>query len=141
MYWFVGLSNTASQFFIFYLITYLIGFAGTSMGLMLGSIIQDAKSVSTSVFIIMLPFFVLSGLFKNIANMPLWYGWFQYISPIKYAFTSFVSNEVQYASVSRLPELNFDTSLWGSIGLLAATGIAFQAISLFFLWLLRAKLE
>jgi hypothetical protein len=73
--------------------------------------------------------------------MPLWYGWFQYISPIKYAFTSFISNEVQYASVSRLSELNFDTSLWGSIGLLAATGVAFQLTSLFFLWLLRAKLE
>jgi len=90
LYWFVGLSSTATQFFTFYLISYLIGFAGSSMGLMLGSMVQDAKAVSTSISIIMLPFFVLSGLFKNRASMPLWYGWFQYISPIKYGFTAFL---------------------------------------------------
>ena len=105
------------------------------MGLMLGSMIQDAKAVSAAISIIMLPFFVLSGLFKNRASMPLWYGWFQYLSPIKYGFTAFLSNEVQYASVSRVSELNFDTSLWGSIGLLAVLGISFQLALIYYYFL------
>lgn len=41
MYWFVGLSSTATQFFTFYLICYLIGFSGMSLGLMIGSIVTD----------------------------------------------------------------------------------------------------
>jgi ATP-binding cassette subfamily G (WHITE) protein 1 len=90
LYWFTGLSNTAAQFFTFYLISYLIGFAGSSMGLMLGSISKDAKSVSTITPAILLPFFLFSGLFKNQGNIPMWFGWIQYISPIKYAFAAYV---------------------------------------------------
>jgi ABC-type multidrug transport system permease subunit len=75
MYWFIGLSSTASQFFTYYLISYLIGFAGSSMGLMLGSIVSDAKSVSAITPAILLPFFLFSGLFKNSGNYPDWIGW------------------------------------------------------------------
>jgi ABC-type multidrug transport system permease subunit len=141
MYWFVGLSSTATQFFTFYLICYLIGFAGMSLGLMLGSMATDAKSVSVLTPVIMLPFFLFSGLFKNTGNLPAWIGWIQYISPIKYTFSAFLQNEVIYASSSNIGQMNFDVGLWASIGLLAALGIAFRLSSLFFLWLLRAKLE
>jgi ABC-type multidrug transport system permease subunit len=39
MYWFAGLSNTAGQFFIHFLVAYLIYVNGISLGLMLGSMI------------------------------------------------------------------------------------------------------
>lgn len=141
MYWFVGLSSTPEQFFTFYLICYLTGFAGMSMGLMLGSMAHDAKTVSTVTPAILLPFFLFSGLFKNTGNLSSWIGWIQYISPIKYSFASFLENEVLYASKSNIANMNFDISLWAGVGILAALGIAFRLISLFFLWLLRAKLE
>lgn len=90
MYWFVGLSSTASQFFIFYLISFLVGFAGSSMGLMLGSVVSDAKAVSSITPAVLLPFFLFSGLFKNAGNYPDWIGWIQYISPIKYSFQAYL---------------------------------------------------
>lgn len=65
MYWFVGLANTATQFFIFYLVSYLLTINGVSMGLMLGSMITDAKSVSAVTPAVLLPFFLFSGFFKN----------------------------------------------------------------------------
>lgn len=102
MYWFVGLSSTASQFFIFYLIAYLLTINGVSLGLMLGSIITDAKSVSVVTPAILLPFFLFSGFFKNSGNLSSWIGWIQYISPIKYSFAAFVQNEVQFASASNV---------------------------------------
>jgi ATP-binding cassette, subfamily G (WHITE), eye pigment precursor transporter len=90
MYWFVGLSSTAAQFFTFYLVCYLISFAGMSMGLMLGSMVTDEKAISTLMPIVILPFFLFSGLFKNEGNYPDWIGWIQYISPIKYAFAAYL---------------------------------------------------
>lgn len=92
MYWFVGLSSTVSQFFIFYLISYLLTVNGISLGLMLGAMIQDQKSVSVITPIVLVPFFLFSGFFKNSANLPEWIGWIEYISPIKYGFSSWLQN-------------------------------------------------
>lgn len=140
MYWFVGLASTAAQFFTFYIICYFISFAGMSLGLMLGSMVTDAKSVSAVTPILMLPLVLFSGLFKNSGNLPDWIGWIQYLSPIKYTYSAFLQNEVLYAQDSLINQMNLDVSLWASIGILAALGLAFRLISLFFLWLLRAKL-
>ena len=141
MYWFVGLSSTVEQFFIFYLVAYLLTLNGISLGLMLGAMILDQKSVAVVTPIVLLPFFLFSGFFKNTGNIPVWIGWIQYISPIKYGFASWVQNEVQFASQSNVNELNLDTSLWLSIGLLALLGVSFRMLSLFFLWLLRSRLQ
>lgn len=141
MYWFVGQSSTAEQFFTFYLICYFIGFAGSSLGLLLGSIISDAKAVSTLTPALILPFVLFSGLFKNTGNLSNWIGWIQYISPIKYTFSSFLQNEVLYATSSNISKMNFDVGLWDGIGILIAIGFGFRLGSLLFLWLLRTKLE
>ena len=61
----MGLANTSSQFFIFYLVSYLLTINGVSMGLMLGSMIMDAKSVSAVTPAVLLPFFLFAGYFKN----------------------------------------------------------------------------
>ena len=52
----IGLANTAGQFFIFLLTYILVGFAGSSLGLLIGSVILDAKSVAFVVPIILIPF-------------------------------------------------------------------------------------
>jgi len=72
------------------LVCYLQTFAGSSLGLMLGSVVQDAKSMSALTPILLLPMFLYSGLFKNSGNLSDWIGWIQYISPIKYAFIGFL---------------------------------------------------
>ena len=140
-YWFVGLSNTAVQFFIFYLITYLLTMNGTSLGLMLGSIITDAKSISTVTSLLLMPLFLLSGFFKNSGNIPAWFGWLQYLSPVKYGFSAYLQNEVMYVEKSNIDELNFTTGLWTNIILLAVLAVAYRLVSLFFLWKMRQKLQ
>lgn len=140
-YWFIGLSNTAEQFFIFYLIAYLQTVNGVSLGLVLGSVVLDAKSVSVVTPIVLLPIILFSGFFKNSSSLSAWSGWIQYISPIKYSFSAWIQNEVSNASQSLIGELNLDIGLWLSIGLLAILAIAFRLMSWFFLWLLRSRLE
>ena len=92
MYWFVGLSNTFSQFIVYYIIAYLITLNGNSLGLMLGSIILDEKSVGTVLPVVLLPLFLISGYFKNMDNLPGWVGWTQYLSPAKYCFSAWLEN-------------------------------------------------
>ena len=92
MYWFVGLTSSVEQFFTFYLVTYLMTVNGVSLGLMLGSIIHDQKSVSVAIPIIMLPMIIFSGLFKNTETLSVWIGWLQYLSPIKYRFSALIHN-------------------------------------------------
>lgn len=65
LYWMVGLSNTAGQFFTFYFISFLISFAGNSLGLMLGSSVKDAKLITVLTPVIILPFVLFSGFYKN----------------------------------------------------------------------------
>lgn len=86
VYWFIGLANTASQFWIFYLILYFVGFNGMSLGLLLGSSVTDAKTVSTLAPALAIIVALLSGYFKNLDSIPAWVGWIQYLSPIRYSY-------------------------------------------------------
>jgi len=140
LYFFIGLSQTAEQYFFFYFITFLVNLCGSSLGLLIGSMMQDVKSVSAVVPILLIPFVLFSGLFKNTGNISMWLGWIQYISPLKYGYLAMITNETKYKD-SNIADLNFDVSFWGAIGLLIALSMGYRLLSLFFLWFLRTKIE
>ena len=91
-YFMIDLSNTAGQFFLHYLIYCLIAFTGSSLGMLLGSVILDSKSVSAVMPVVLLPVILFSGFYKNRENLPKWIGWIEYVSPIKYGFIAVVKN-------------------------------------------------
>lgn len=70
----------------------LSGYAGGSLGLFIGSIILDAKTVSAVIPVVIMPVFIFAGFFKNRKDLPAWIGWIEYISPNKYAFIAHVKN-------------------------------------------------
>jgi ABC-type multidrug transport system permease subunit len=135
IYWFAGLHSTPEQFFTFFLIQYLLGFCGSSMGFFLGSVIVDAKSIATGIPLITYPLALFAGFYKNLNNLPVWIGWIQYINPLKYGFGAMVENQELYTNSSNIDLLNLNVGLWESIGIMFALGIAFRTLSLFFLWL------
>ena len=92
VYWMVGMASTAGQFFSFYLVSFLIAFSGNSLGLLLGSMISDPKTVSAVASVFIVPFVLFSGFFKNRGNFPVWIGWIEYISPLKYGFIGVTTN-------------------------------------------------
>jgi len=71
----VDLASTAEQFFLFYLISFLVSLSGNSLGLLIGSVSTDEKSVAIATPIVIIPFFIFSGFFKNRDNLPNWIGW------------------------------------------------------------------
>lgn len=137
-YFMVGLADTAGQFFIFLLTYMLLGLAGNSIGLLIGSVILDEKSVAAVVPIFILPFILFSGFFKNRNDLPGWIGWLEYLSPIKYGFIAFMTNEVgDEPSLIRI--LEFDLGMWPSILILLGLGIGYRLVSVIFLAVLRKK--
>jgi ABC-type multidrug transport system permease subunit len=140
IYWMVGLSSTAEQFFIMYLILFLMCFVGSSIGLLAGSILKDAKGITEVIPIFLLPIIVISGFFKNAENMPKWFSWLEYISPFKYGFIAITESEMMYRD-SLISELNFDIGLWPSIAILFGLGVALRVLSLAMLWYKKSTLE
>lgn len=142
LYWMVGLEETAEQFFVFYFAVFLINFAGSSLGLFLGSVAKDAKLVVLLVPICVLPFVLFSGFFKNREDLPVWLGWLEYLSPIKYGYIVLIRNELHEESEQGFVDsLNFELELWTAAYILIGLCVALRMLSLFFLWLGRQKLQ
>jgi hypothetical protein len=71
---------------------YLTGFTGASLGMLIGSLSKDSKGVIALLPVFLFLFLIFSGLFKNLAGIPEWIGWLQYLSPIKYNFAALLQN-------------------------------------------------
>jgi ABC-type multidrug transport system permease subunit len=74
-YWMIHLSASAGQFFLFYLITFLVSLSGNSFGLLVGSLFSDSKVASGLLPLIVLPLVLFSGFYKNRGDLPAWIGW------------------------------------------------------------------
>ena len=139
-YFLADLAPSLNQFIMFYLISFLVGLCGNSLGLLLGSSISNPKGVSAAMPMVIMPFILVSGYFKNAGNLPVVLNWIQHISPLKYGFAAMLTNEVSGRS-SPLDELNFDILLNSSIVLLCCLAVGYRLLSLFFLWSLKSKVQ
>lgn len=93
VYFKIGLTITASQFFYFYLIILLLSQCAASFGYFMSSIFHKEEMAVSLSPVIMMPIMLFGGQFANAGNIQAWISWFQYISPIRYGFESFVRNE------------------------------------------------
>lgn len=71
----IGLAPTGGQFFLHYLIFVLMGLCGSSLGMLIGSVVLDAKSISAVIPLLTMPIILFSGFFKNRNSLPVWIGW------------------------------------------------------------------
>jgi ATP-binding cassette subfamily G (WHITE) protein 1 len=88
----INFTITVEQFFLFFLINFVCSLAGNSFGLFIGSLFSDPKVASGMMPMVIFPLLLFSGYYKNISDLPVWIGWIQYLSPIKYTFISLVRN-------------------------------------------------
>ena len=140
LYWFVNLSNTATQFFTYYLTAFILSLTGSSLGMLIGSFV-DRQSASSIIQIVIELCIVFGGYIKNLGNIPWWIRWVTFLSPIRYGFTAGIKNEVQFASTSNIADLNLDYSIWINILLLFCLGIFYRLLTLLTLYMLRSKLQ
>ena len=140
VYWMMDLKSTAENFFVFYLFLFLCTLAGTSFGLLASSFFSDPKTAAGMVPLLVLPFMLFSGFYKNRKDLAEWIGWIEYISPIKYTFVGLANNEFN-GTTAPISLLSFDIGMWESVGVLIGMSILTRLVSFFVLWILKSKLQ
>lgn len=86
-------SDEAFIFFNFVLTTILLSLVGNSMGLLVGSFFDEPKLASAMAPLIFIPMMLFSGFYKQRETLSPIVSWIEYITPLKYAFEAFVTNE------------------------------------------------
>lgn len=95
VYFGIGTTVTASQFFYFYLISLLIAMSASSVGYFVSSIFAKAEDAVNIAPIIVMPMVLFGGFFANSSNYPDWINWLQYLSPIRYGLEALCINEFE----------------------------------------------
>ena len=75
LYFGVGFERTASQFFYFYLVLFLVTFNASSFGFLCSSVFEKAETAVGLAPILILPLLLFSGFFSNAGSYPSWIGW------------------------------------------------------------------
>ncbi|CAD8074209.1 unnamed protein product [Paramecium primaurelia] len=145
LYWMIGLNtHSVGVVFIHLLVAILTSLNGNSIGLITGCVFSDIKAATSMVSILLLPFIIFSGYLANSKYFYVWISWIQYISPMKYSFEAFATNEFekrQYVFGDPIETLGFDIGLWESIGILIALAIFIRIMAFIFLYKLRSRLQ
>lgn len=134
----IGFSNTVGQFLAFYLILFLLGIAGSSGGIFIGSIVTDAKTVAVIVPLIMIPFSLCSGFYKN-----RWPSTLDWLDPISFTVEIWVHRACKLVlhTDSLVSTMNFDIGLWPSLAVLFGLSIFCRVLSFIFLRYFKTKLQ
>jgi len=138
MYWMGGMQASADAFFLFFFVVVITGMAGNSIGMFLGTIIDDPQAISTAINTIVVPLEMFAGLFVNLGSLPSWLAWMQWISPLRYGFNAGMENEVE-GRPSLIENLNFGLSFWSSMGLLLLLMVVNKILALISLKILIRK--
>jgi ABC-type multidrug transport system ATPase subunit/ABC-type multidrug transport system permease subunit len=92
-YWLVGLNDNAKDFFIFLLTMILVGLSFASQALWLSATMKDAAGATASSTVLTIFFMVFGGFFITPDNIPDYFIWIHYISPVKYSFANMVKSQ------------------------------------------------
>ncbi|KAJ5949948.1 hypothetical protein N7454_001532 [Penicillium verhagenii] len=93
LYFMSGLRTEPSQFFIFFMISYLIMFVMSAVFRTLAAITKTISQAMTLAGVLVLMLVVYSGFIIPVPYMHPWFGWIHYLNPIYYAFEILVANE------------------------------------------------
>ena len=136
----MDLTPDAGKFFIFYLIIVFISLNGSSIGLVVGSLISDPAYVPSVTPAVIIPIAFFAGLFKNRGDYNPWMSWIEYLSPIRYSFNGLLINEVG-AEDPRLIQQQLFIEAWECILALIGFAIVLRIVSIIVLSLITKKLE
>ncbi len=103
VYALVGLRNDYEHWLMyskFYLkilvfVTSLIAIAGYLLGIITGTLCKNTQIAIQAIPLLMMPIITYGGQVVNLADLPWYSGWIQYISPLSYAYKIIVKQQLQ----------------------------------------------
>ncbi|TLD22621.1 ABC-2 type transporter [Venturia nashicola] len=93
LYFLAGLRREPSQFFLYFLINYLIMFVMAAVFRTMAAITKTISQAMTLGGILVLALIIYTGFVIPVSYMKPWFGWIHYINPIYYAFEILIANE------------------------------------------------
>ncbi|EAW09321.1 putative ABC multidrug transporter [Aspergillus clavatus NRRL 1] len=93
LYFLSNLRREASQFFIYFLITFIIMFVMSAVFRTMAAITKTVSQAMTLAGILILALVVYTGFVVPVGYMKPWFKWIHYLNPIFYAFEILVANE------------------------------------------------
>ncbi|EAR86554.2 lipid transporter family ABC domain protein (macronuclear) [Tetrahymena thermophila SB210] len=142
-YFMIGLNPNFGKFCFYQLVSFLQSFAGNAQGMFIGALFSNAQTAITVAPLVVLPFYLFGGLFKNISDFPEWNSWFQYLTSYRYSFEALVHNNYEGSpfTIDVSEQLNFTLGKWNSVLYLFCLGVGFQIIAYFTLKMSVKKLQ
>ncbi|PWY77394.1 hypothetical protein BO70DRAFT_380660 [Aspergillus heteromorphus CBS 117.55] len=93
LYFMVNLRREPAQFFIYFLISFMIMFVMSAVFRTMAAITKTVSQAMTLAGVLILALVVYTGFVLPVPSMHPWLGWIHYINPIYYAFEILVANE------------------------------------------------
>eukprot|EP00347_Sterkiella_histriomuscorum_P021229 403334750 len=146
VYFGVGLSITAGQFWYFYLIMCMLCISSSSFGFFISSLFSQSETALAVAPVIIMPMVLFSGFFSNAGTYPDWIGWIQWISPIRYSLESLIWNEFgdrQYATdeINLVTYLSYELGIGKCLAILAGLSVFFRVLTGVSLKMLAGKFQ
>ncbi|PHH60547.1 hypothetical protein CDD81_1552 [Ophiocordyceps australis] len=93
LYFMSGLRREPSQFFIYFLITYISIFIMSGIFRTMAAITQTVSQAMALAGVLVLALVIYTGFVIRVPEMHPWFSWIRWINPIFYAFEILVANE------------------------------------------------
>ncbi|KAJ5880864.1 uncharacterized protein N7473_011917 [Penicillium subrubescens] len=125
LYFLSNLRREPSQFFIYFLINFIIMFVMSAVFRTMAAITKTVSQAMTLAGILILALVIYTGFVVPVPYMHPWFGWIHYLNPIYYAFEILVANEFHgrdFACSSMIPaypNMQGDTFICSSKGAIA----------------------
>ncbi|KAI5778138.1 ABC-2 type transporter-domain-containing protein [Geopyxis carbonaria] len=103
IYFMTGLRRTASQFFIFLLITYFLTLSMYSFFRALGAFSASLDSATRLTGVAIQALVVYTGYLIPPSSMHPWFSWLRWINPVQYAFEALMANEFDGLDIQCVP--------------------------------------
>lgn len=118
-YYMIGLTPAFSSYLMIATFAALTGLSGVGLGLLISSIFDSFRVILVVTPLILLPLFLFSGIFVSSGNLPVYFNWIKYVSPMYYCYTGML--EVQFSGT--LPNCNPDEFECDGDKILAVLGV------------------
>jgi len=90
VYFVLGLEPEPANFFEFFFAILNLVLFSSSLGYILGQIFTSPFAANVVSSQIMMPLNILGGFYTNLALVPVWFVWLQYVSPARYCLEAIV---------------------------------------------------
>ncbi|KAL4474934.1 hypothetical protein ABPG74_001630 [Tetrahymena malaccensis] len=142
-YYMIGLNPNFGNFCFFLFDNFLQSFAGNAQGMFIGSLFNNPQTAVDVTPMVIIPFYLFGGLFKNVSDFPDWNKWFQYLTSYRYSFEALIHSNYEGSpfTIDVPGQLNFSLGKWNCVLLLFCLGVGFQIFAYFILKLGVKKLQ